>query len=97
MGAYIIFLYYKKTYACSKKIVSWCYFINDSTTLDEAEIAMMELYCERSQIKDGNTVLDLGCGFGALTTYVARKYPNCQVTGITNSAFQKEFIEEQCK
>ncbi|KAK9101450.1 hypothetical protein Scep_024880 [Stephania cephalantha] len=76
---------------------SWCFFINDSTTLDEAEIAMLELYCDRSQIRDGDRVLDLGCGFGALATYIARKYPNCQVTGVTNSEFQKEFIEEQCK
>ncbi|KAK9131292.1 hypothetical protein Sjap_011779 [Stephania japonica] len=76
---------------------SWCYFIKDLTTLDEAEIAMLELYCERLQIRDGDRVLDLGCGFGALATYIARKYPNCQVTGVANSAFQKEFIEEQCK
>ncbi|KAK9101419.1 hypothetical protein Scep_024849 [Stephania cephalantha] len=76
---------------------SCCYFKDDSITLDEAEIAMLDLYCERSQIKDGHRVLDLGCGYGALTMHVARKYKNCHVTGITYSISQKEYIEEQCK
>ncbi|KAK9101445.1 hypothetical protein Scep_024875 [Stephania cephalantha] len=76
---------------------SCAYFKDDSVTLDEAEIAMLDLYCERSQIKDGQRVLDLGCGQGALTMHVARKYKNCHVTGITNSVSQKEYIEEQCK
>ncbi|KAK9081631.1 hypothetical protein Syun_031414 [Stephania yunnanensis] len=74
-----------------------CYFKDDSITLNEAEIAMLDLYCERSQIKDGHRVLDLGCGHGALTVHVARKYKNCHVTGITYSISQKEYIEEQCK
>ncbi|KAK9081471.1 hypothetical protein Syun_030795 [Stephania yunnanensis] len=54
----------------------------------------MDLYCERSQIKDGHRVLDLGCGQGALTMHIARKYKNCHVTGVTNSVAQKELIEE---
>ncbi|KAK9101425.1 hypothetical protein Scep_024855 [Stephania cephalantha] len=66
-------------------------------TLDEAEIALLDLYCERSHIKEGHRVLDLGCGHGALTMHVARKYKNCHVTGITYSVSQKEYIEEQCK
>ncbi|KAK9131284.1 hypothetical protein Sjap_011771 [Stephania japonica] len=76
---------------------SCCYFKDDSVTLEEAAIAMMDLYCERSQIKDGHRVLDLGCGQGALTMHIARKYKNCHVTGLTNSVAQKELIEEQCK
>ncbi|KAK9081652.1 hypothetical protein Syun_031666 [Stephania yunnanensis] len=58
---------------------------------------MLDLYCERSRIKDGHRVLDLGCGHGALTMHVARKYKNCHVTEITYSVSQKEYIEEQCK
>ncbi|KAK9163858.1 hypothetical protein Syun_004760 [Stephania yunnanensis] len=81
----------------SKFKESCCYFKDDSTTLDEAEIAMLDLYCERSQIKDGQRVLDLGCGQGALTVHIAQKYKNCHVTAITNSRSQKVFIEEQCK
>nr|5KN4_A Chain A, Pavine N-methyltransferase [Thalictrum flavum subsp. glaucum]5KN4_B Chain B, Pavine N-methyltransferase [Thalictrum flavum subsp. glaucum]5KOC_A Chain A, Pavine N-methyltransferase [Thalictrum flavum subsp. glaucum]5KOC_B Chain B, Pavine N-methyltransferase [Thalictrum flavum subsp. glaucum]5KOK_A Chain A, Pavine N-methyltransferase [Thalictrum flavum subsp. glaucum]5KOK_B Chain B, Pavine N-methyltransferase [Thalictrum flavum subsp. glaucum]5KPG_A Chain A, Pavine N-methyltransfer len=73
------------------------YFKDESTTLDESEVYMMDLYCERAQIKDGQSILDLGCGHGSLTLHVAQKYRGCKVTGITNSVSQKEFIMDQCK
>ncbi|EOY29984.1 S-adenosyl-L-methionine-dependent methyltransferases superfamily protein isoform 2 [Theobroma cacao] len=76
---------------------SCCYFSDGSRTLEDAEEAMLELYCERSQLKDGHTVLDVGCGWGSLSLHIARKYPNCRVTGICNSTTQKAFIEEQCR
>ncbi|KAF5176163.1 (S)-coclaurine N-methyltransferase [Thalictrum thalictroides] len=76
---------------------SCCYFEDDSTTIDEAEIAMLDLYCERAQIKDGHSVLDLGCGQGALTFYVAKKYKNSRVTAVTNSVSQKEYIEAESR
>ncbi|KAG7943268.1 hypothetical protein I3843_15G030200 [Carya illinoinensis] len=57
---------------------------------------MLELYCERSQLKDGHAVLDVGCGWGSLSLYIANKYRNCKVTGICNSTIQKAFIEKQC-
>ncbi|XP_011081643.1 (S)-coclaurine N-methyltransferase isoform X2 [Sesamum indicum] len=76
---------------------SCCFFPNKSSTLEDAEKAMLELYCERSQIKDGQSVLDVGCGWGSLSIYIAQKYPNCQVTGICNSITQKAHIEEQCR
>ncbi|KAK9098824.1 hypothetical protein Syun_025869 [Stephania yunnanensis] len=80
-----------------QRIICCCFFKNDSVTLEEAAIAMMDLYCDRSQIKDGHRVLDLGCGQGALTMHIARKYKNCHVIGLTNSVAQKELIEEQRK
>lgn len=76
---------------------SCCYFPDKSTTLDDAEKAMLELYCQRAQIKDGQTILDVGCGWGSLSLYIAKKYKNCSVTGICNSATQKAYIEEQCR
>ncbi|KAK4388719.1 (S)-coclaurine N-methyltransferase [Sesamum angolense] len=76
---------------------SCCFFPDKSSTLEDAEKAMLELYCERSQIKDGQSVLDVGCGWGSLSVYIAQKYPNCQVTGICNSITQKAHIEEQCQ
>ncbi|KAL6215275.1 hypothetical protein ACLB2K_014706 [Fragaria x ananassa] len=65
--------------------------------LEDAEKAMLEMYCERSQIKDGDSVLDVGCGWGSLSLYIVEQYKNCKVTGICNSATQKAFIEEQCR
>nr|ABK26912.1 unknown [Picea sitchensis] len=76
---------------------SCAYFTRSTSTLNEAEEAMLELYCERAKVEDGQTVLDIGCGWGSLTLYIARKYPNNQVTGICNSTTQKVFIEEQCR
>nr|GMD48804.1 (S)-coclaurine N-methyltransferase-like [Ipomoea batatas] len=76
---------------------SCCFFPDQYSTLEDAEKAMLELYCERSQIKDGHTVLDVGCGWGSLSLYIAKKYSNCKVTGICNSVTQKAHIEEQCK
>ncbi|OVA08448.1 Mycolic acid cyclopropane synthase [Macleaya cordata] len=76
---------------------SGCYFKDESTTLDEAEEASHELYCERAQIKDGQTVLDVGCGQGGLVLYIAQKYKNCHVTGLTNSKAQKNYIVMQAE
>ncbi|KAI3468090.1 hypothetical protein Pfo_024753 [Paulownia fortunei] len=76
---------------------SCCFFPDKSSTLEDAEKAMLELYCERSQIRDGHSVLDVGCGWGSLSLYIAQKYPNCQITGICNSITQKTHIEEQCR
>ncbi|KAL3361067.1 hypothetical protein AABB24_014132 [Solanum stoloniferum] len=76
---------------------SCCYFKHKLSTLEDAEKAMMELYCERSQLKDGHTVLDVGCGWGSLSLYIAQKYSSCKVTGICNSVTQKAHIDEQCR
>ncbi|KAI3913147.1 hypothetical protein MKW98_007163 [Papaver atlanticum] len=74
---------------------SACYFKEESMTIDEAEIAAYELDCERAQIKDGQTILDIGCGFGGLVLHIAQKYKNCHVTGLTNSAEQRNYIKLQ--
>ncbi|WCJ29385.1 (S)-coclaurine N-methyltransferase [Euphorbia peplus] len=76
---------------------SCCYFSDKSNTLEDAEKAMLELYCERSQLKDGHTVLDVGCGWGSLSLYIAQKYSSCRVTGICNSKTQKAHIDEQSR
>ena len=60
--------------------------------LDLAEEAMLELTCQRAQIEDGMSVLDLGCGWGSLTLWVAERYPRCRVRAVSNSRPQAEFI-----
>ncbi|GLT75955.1 hypothetical protein SLA2020_476440 [Shorea laevis] len=76
---------------------SCCYFSEKARTLEDAEKEMLELYCERSHLKDGHTVLDVGCGWGSLSLYIAKKYPKCTITGICNSVTQKAHIDEQCR
>ncbi|KAL2896905.1 (S)-coclaurine N-methyltransferase [Bienertia sinuspersici] len=76
---------------------SCCYFSDKETNLDDSEKAMLDLYCERSKIEDGHTVLDVGCGWGSLSLFIAQKYSNCKVTGICNSVTQKAHIKERCR
>ncbi|MDE0866864.1 MAG: cyclopropane-fatty-acyl-phospholipid synthase [Rubripirellula sp.] len=67
------------------------------TSLDESEKAMLRLTCERAGIENGMRVLDLGCGWGSLSLWIAEKYPECQITSLSNSASQKTFIEGKCE
>ncbi|MFG1486310.1 SAM-dependent methyltransferase [Halobacteriovorax sp. RZ-2] len=66
-------------------------------TLDEAESAMLEKYCERAKIEDGMDILELGCGWGSLSLYLAKKFPNSKIIAISNSNGQREFIEDRIK
>jgi cyclopropane-fatty-acyl-phospholipid synthase len=66
-------------------------------SLDEAEIAMLELSCERAQIVDGQRILELGCGWGSLSLWLAERYPHARITGVSNSASQREHIEAQAR
>ncbi|XP_078432110.1 (S)-coclaurine N-methyltransferase-like isoform X3 [Wolffia australiana] len=76
---------------------SCCYYPENSCTLDDAEDRMLEIYCTRAQVKDGQSILDVGCGWGSLSLFIAKKFKNCKVTGICNSATQKAHIEERCR
>lgn len=49
-------------------------------TLDEAEDAMLELTCERAELRDGMDILELGCGWGSLTLFMAERFPNARIT-----------------
>jgi cyclopropane-fatty-acyl-phospholipid synthase len=66
-------------------------------TLAESEIHMLEMYCERAELRDGMTVVDLGCGWGSVTLYLAKKYPNSSIVSISNSNSQREYILDQAE
>jgi cyclopropane-fatty-acyl-phospholipid synthase len=76
---------------------SCCYWPDGNTSLDQAEEAMLRLTCERARLEDGMEVLDLGCGWGSLSTWVTERYPHCRVLAVSNSRTQREFIETQCR
>ncbi|WP_022956137.1 SAM-dependent methyltransferase [Perlucidibaca piscinae] len=61
-------------------------------TLAEAEELMLSLYAERAGLRDGQRLLDLGCGWGSLSLWLAERFPNSSVTGLSNSHGQREFI-----
>ena len=62
-------------------------------TLVEAEEAMLALTCERAGVEDGMTLLDLGCGWGSLTSWLAERYPRSRIVAVSNSHAQRELIE----
>ncbi len=72
---------------------SCCYWPENSSTLDEAEVASLRITCERAQLENGQRILELGCGWGSLSLWMAEKYPDSQITAVSNSASQREYIE----
>lgn len=75
---------------------SGCYFPAGVATLDAAEAAMLQLTCERAELMDGQDILELGCGWGAITLWMAAHYPNANITAVSNSSGQREYIMQQC-
>ncbi|MFO0943874.1 MAG: cyclopropane-fatty-acyl-phospholipid synthase family protein [Pirellulales bacterium] len=73
------------------------WFESEDTDLDQAEEAMLDLTCQRAEIQPGQEILELGCGWGSLTVWMAEKYPACQITAISNSHSQRHFIEQRLK
>jgi cyclopropane-fatty-acyl-phospholipid synthase len=67
-------------------------FTAGAATLAEAETAMLQLTCERARLADGQDVLELGCGWGSLTLWMAEHYPHSRITAVSNSASQRASI-----
>jgi len=65
--------------------------------LEESEDRMLSLYIERAQIKDGMNILDLGCGWGSVSLFLAERFPNAKITGVSNSKTQRAYIMDQAK
>jgi cyclopropane-fatty-acyl-phospholipid synthase len=76
---------------------SCCYYNPGVTSLDQAEDDMLELTCQRAELKNGQQVLELGCGWGSLSLYMAAKYPQSTFKVVSNSRTQKLYIDEQAK
>ena len=66
------------------------------SSLDESEVAMLKLTIERAGLIDGQDVLELGCGWGSLTLFMAERFPNSTITAVSNSNDQRQFIEARC-
>lgn len=76
---------------------SSCYYPKGSETLDQAEVAMLDRYFECGELQNGQSILELGCGWGSLTLTMAERLPNARITAVSNSRPQREFIEAQCR
>ena len=76
---------------------SCCYWINANDNLNTAEENMLKLTCERADLIDGLSILELGCGWGAISLWMAKNYPNSKITSVSNSESQKEYIYKECE
>lgn len=66
-------------------------------SLAQAEERMLALTCQRAGVQDGEQILELGCGWGSLTLYIAEHFPNVKITGVSNSHSQRQYILAQAK
>lgn len=76
---------------------SSCLFPTGRETLAEAEAAMLALTCERAGLADGQRILEIGCGWGSLTLWMAERYPNARIVAVSNSAGQRRWIEARAR
>ncbi|MBK9989615.1 MAG: class I SAM-dependent methyltransferase [Verrucomicrobia bacterium] len=74
---------------------SCCWFERGDESLAEAEEAMLRLYAERAWLVDGQEILELGCGWGSLSLWLAERYPRSRITGVSHSRTQKKFIDAE--
>jgi cyclopropane-fatty-acyl-phospholipid synthase len=72
---------------------SSCYFRHSGETLGEAEANMLKLTAERAGLRDGDRILELGCGWGSLSLWMAQHLPMSMITVVSNSRTQKRFID----
>ena len=73
------------------------YWKNGNTDFDRSEDDMLELSCQRAELEDGMEILELGCGWGSLTLFMAKKFPNATILAVSNSATQRAHIEETAR
>ncbi|MCH9649289.1 MAG: cyclopropane-fatty-acyl-phospholipid synthase family protein [Deltaproteobacteria bacterium] len=76
---------------------SSAYWPKGVSSLEDAELAMLELTTLRSEIEDGHRILDLGCGWGSLTLFLAERFPSSEILAISNSVSQGEAIRQEAR
>lgn len=95
----------RKHYDFGNDIFAWmlgptmnysCGYWKDANTLDESQLAKMDLICRKLKLRPGMTVLDIGCGWGALALYMAENW-QVRVTGISVSREQIEYAKSRDK
>lgn len=76
---------------------SSCLYRTGRESLAEAEILALAETCEHAQLRDGQAILELGCGWGSLSLWMAQTYPASTIVSVSNSASQKTFIDSRAR
>lgn len=72
---------------------SCCLYGDGVRTLAEAEECALAETAAHADLADGQDILELGCGWGSLSLWMAAKFPSSRITAVSNSRSQREFIE----
>ena len=76
---------------------SSCFFEDLVSDLSTAENRALELTCEHADLQDGHRILELGCGWGSLSLWMAKHFPKAKITSVSNSNSQRQYIMGQAK
>jgi len=76
---------------------SCCYWPDGVDALDVAEEESLRRTCSNAGLRDGMAILELGCGWGSLSLWMADKFRNSSITSVSNSQSQRHFIQQQAK
>ena len=74
---------------------SCCYWPQGTSDLSQAEQNSLAMTCEHADLRDGQQILELGCGWGSLSLWMAEHFPNNHITALSNSHSQRQYIERQ--
>ena len=74
---------------------SSCLYPTGRETLAEAELCALEETAAHAELADGQDILELGCGWGSLTLFMAKRFPGARITAVSNSTPQRMYIEKQ--
>ncbi len=77
----------------ARRKYSSCLYDEDAQTLDQAEVRALNETCLHADLADGQRILELGCGWGSLSLWMAEHYPQARITAVSNSASQRAYIE----
>ena len=76
---------------------SCCLYEDGADGLEAAEIRALAQTCRNADLRDGQSVLELGCGWGSLSLWMAEHYPTSRFLAVSNSASQRGYIEGEAK
>jgi cyclopropane-fatty-acyl-phospholipid synthase len=72
---------------------SSCFYKEEVSTLREAEEEALRQTVEHADLADGQSILELGCGWGSLSLWMARQFPASRIVAVSNSRSQRDYIE----
>ncbi len=70
---------------------------SNANNLETADLETLKTYISRAQIQNGQSVLDIGCGWGSLSLYIGKIFKDCRITALTNSTTQQEYLSSQIR